>query len=133
MFLDTAFRPIRECLTTMSMFKLQVWRSWQTLAISLHVLPASRICLRRCSSTAVQGVFVLLLFLADSSVCTRFPIDSGPAELLSLGDSKGGGLGSSATPGDAARLRDPDSGVRGGGAVLSGRGSTATGGGTCTS
>lgn len=51
-------------------------------------------------------------------------MDKGPAELLSLGDSKGGGLGSSVIPGDAGLLRELDPGVRGGGAVLSGRGST---------
>lgn len=78
-------------------------------------------------------MFVLLLFFADSSVCTRFPIDSGPAELLSLGDNKGGGLGSSVMPGDAALLRELDPGVKGGGAVFSGRGSTGMLGGGGTS
>lgn len=101
-----------------------VWRGGLTLAISLHVLPASRICLSLCSSTAVQGVFVRLLFLLDSSECTRFPIARGPAELLSLGDNTGGGLGSSTTPGDAGLFREPELGGRGGGAVLRGRGST---------
>ena len=33
-----------------------------TFAISPQLLPASRIALRRCSSTGVQGVFVLLFF-----------------------------------------------------------------------
>lgn len=124
MFFHTAFRPVGKRLERMSQEKSPCPRAGLTLAISLHVLPASRICLSRCSSTAVQGVLVLLLFLADSSECTKFPIDSGPAELLSLGDSRGGGLGSSVIPGEAGLFREPDPGVRGGGAVLSGRGST---------
>lgn len=61
----------------------------------------------------------------------------GPAELLSLGDNKGGGggggLGSRTTPGDAALFREPELGGSGGGAVLRGRGSSGIGAGSCTS
>lgn len=124
MLFDTSFGPVRKGLSKVSEKKLSPQEARLTLAISLHVFEASRICLRRCSSPAVQGVFVRLLFLVVSSAFTRFPIDKGPAELLSLGDKTGGGLGSSCTPGDAALLRELELGGKGGGAVLSGRGSS---------
>jgi hypothetical protein len=39
-----------------------------TLAISAQLLPASRICLRRCSSPGVQGVFVRLFLAGGGAI-----------------------------------------------------------------
>lgn len=78
-------------------------------------------------------MFVRLLFLLDSSVFTRFPIARSPAELLSLGDTTGGGRGSSVTPGEAGLLRELDGDGNGGGAVFNVRGSVGIWGGSWAS
>lgn len=60
MFLYTALCAIRECLIhDFSHFHLQGSNS-RTFAISLQLLPASRMVFSLCSSAGVHGVFVLL-------------------------------------------------------------------------
>lgn len=62
MFLDTALCAIRECLIhDFSHFHIQ-GSNPPTFAISLQLLPASRIVFSLCSSAGVHGVFVLLFF-----------------------------------------------------------------------
>lgn len=83
MLLYTAFSPCGKCLScvstryqtlthqTIDRSKMILRRLeedvGQTLAISLQVLPASRIAFSLCSSSAVHGVFVRPFFLPPAS------------------------------------------------------------------
>jgi hypothetical protein len=107
---------------------------YPTLAISFQLFPASRICFKRCSSTAVHGVFVLPVRFLPLSSLKSDGIET--LELCSTGLGKvvPGGRVSNLGLFDARRflgLGDlgggiTDTGVLGGGAVLSMVGSGAT-------
>lgn len=122
MFLDTTFSPVWECLSQSRLFWSETGR--RTLAISLHDLLLSRICLSLCSSEAVQGVFVRVFFLLLLSSESNDGIDivEIPPDSLSIGAfGTGGGLrfnGRDSVTGlrDACLFRELDAG---GGAVSS--------------
>ena len=109
------------------------------MAISLHVLPASRICFNLCSSVAVQGVFVrafragLSLSAILSGDNKSVPIDMLDVEVPSVVTGPGGGFTfkgrcSADGLGDAGLLRGFGGESIGGGAVLSiDRGSSGIG------
>ena len=63
MLFDAAFSSSWKGLPTNETLTLSYDLSHLTLAISLQLLPKSRICLSRCSSSAVHGVLVLPFFL----------------------------------------------------------------------
>lgn len=114
----------------------------RTFAISLQVLPLSRICFRRCSSAAVHGVLVRLFFLPPLSSDRSAGIDTLAEPPLSAtpmlvggglrsscrvsvaglreaglfrGFGAGGGFVSSMVEGAAGRCDDGGGGGRGGG------------------
>lgn len=108
MLLHATFRPIGESLD-----ESEIWRSFAsllTLAISLHDLPSSRICFNLCSSAAVHGVLVRLLFFALSS-----DSNDGIETLVLLGSAAVGGRISK--DGLAALFRGLVGDKSGGGAV----------------
>lgn len=108
-----------------------------TLAISLQLLPVSRICFSRCSSAAVHGVFVLPVRFLPLSSLSREGIET--FELCSGGRGRvvPGGSVSSLGLFEARRFRGlaggdlgggtNDTCVLGGGAVLRTIGSAAAG------
>lgn len=74
-FLDTALSACRKSLVDYGLLVIDFGKSihggqehvGQTLAISLQVLPESRMVLSLCSSSAVHGVFVLPFFFVPES------------------------------------------------------------------
>lgn len=111
MLLDTAFSPVRESLHCSAIIRLNY--DSPTLAMSLQVLPASRICFNLCSSAAVHGVFVRLRFLPLSSERS-----AGIETLVVLVSPTGGGRVSNLGLGGACLFRGFEDGVNGGGAVF---------------
>lgn len=77
-----------------------------TLAISLQLFPESLICLRRCSSAGVHGVFVRLFFGATGEDTSSGAAISSPASLIDVADP----VGRSITVADMGALRFRDMG-----------------------
>ena len=100
-----------------------------TLAISPQLLPASRILFSNCSSPAVHGVFVRLLFLAPLSLSSD---DTGTEPEPSVLPVEGA-VGDDSATGllEARRLRGFD-GVDSGGGMVFNVVLGASGGGGCT-
>jgi len=69
-------------------------RDWcfSTFAISLQLLPASRICFSRCSSAGVHGVFVRLFLALGSCAATSSSVPDAAAALAGWGADAAIGL-----------------------------------------
>jgi hypothetical protein len=87
MFLDAPFRPTRESLhlsqqesnKAYSACLFQLSSEKHTFAISAQLFPVSRICLSRCSSAAVHGVFVRLFLATGGCIDASSSFGAGAA------------------------------------------------------
>jgi len=111
MFLNTTFCSVRKSLHNSAVVRQLCGPP--TLAMSLQVLPVSRICFSLCSSAAVHGVFVRLRFLLLSSESS-----AGIETFVVLLSPTGGGRVSSVGLDGVCLLRGFEDDINGGGAVF---------------